>query len=60
MCESFFAALECELLDRYVLRTHAEARMHVFKYIEGFYKPEAEAFLARRSLPNQVRIQALA
>jgi putative transposase len=39
MCESFFASLECELLDRYVLRTHAEARMHVFKYIEGFYNP---------------------
>jgi putative transposase len=39
MCESFFASLECELLDRYVFRTHAEGRMHVFKYIEGFYNP---------------------
>jgi putative transposase len=39
MCESFFASLECELLDRYRLRTQAEARMAVFRYIEGFYNP---------------------
>jgi putative transposase len=39
MCESFFASLECEVLDRYVLRSHAEARMRVFRYIEGFYNP---------------------
>ena len=37
MCESFFASLECELLDRRTLRTHAEARMAVFQYIEGWY-----------------------
>ena len=39
MCESFFASLECELLDRYVFHTQAEAKMYVFKYIEGFYNP---------------------
>ena len=39
MCESFFASLECELLDRRALRTRAEARMAVFEYIEGFYNP---------------------
>jgi putative transposase len=39
MCESFFATLECELLDRYRLRTPAEARLHVFRFIEGFYNP---------------------
>jgi putative transposase len=39
MCESFFASLECEVLDRYRLRSHAEARMRVFRYIEGFYNP---------------------
>jgi putative transposase len=37
MCESFFATLECELLDRTPLRTQAEARMAVFEYIEMFY-----------------------
>jgi putative transposase len=37
LCESFFASLECELLDRHTMRTHAEARMAVFRYIEGWY-----------------------
>ena len=30
LCESFFASLECELLDRRSFQTHAEARMAVF------------------------------
>ena len=37
MCESFFATLECELLDRRSFRTVAEARREVFSFIEGFY-----------------------
>lgn len=39
MCESFFATLECELLDRHRFVTQAEARMAVFDFIEGFYNP---------------------
>jgi putative transposase len=39
LCESFFASLECELLDRHAFQTHAEARMAVFRYIEGWYNP---------------------
>lgn len=39
MAEAFFASLECELLDRRVFRSHAEARMAVFRYIEGWYNP---------------------
>lgn len=39
MCESFFASLECELIDRRRFRTQAEARMALFRYIEGFYNP---------------------
>jgi len=39
MAESFFASLECELLDRRVFRTQVEARMEVFRYIEGWYNP---------------------
>jgi putative transposase len=35
MCESFFATLECELLDRRKFQTKAEARMAVFQFIEG-------------------------
>ena len=39
MAESFFATLECELLDRRRFKTHAEARNAVFGFIEGFYNP---------------------
>ena len=39
MCESFFATLECELLERRRFRSHAEARTAVFAFIEGFYNP---------------------
>jgi putative transposase len=39
MCESFFATLECELLDRHRFRTQAEARLAVFEYLEGWYNP---------------------
>ncbi|MBG6146630.1 transposase InsO family protein [Labrenzia sp. EL_142] len=37
MCESFFATLECELLDRRKFQTKAEARMAIFEFIEGWY-----------------------
>ncbi len=37
MCESFFATLECELLDRRKFHTEAAARMAVFEFIEGWY-----------------------
>ncbi len=37
MCESFFATLECELLDRCQFTSPAEARRAVFAFIEGFY-----------------------
>src|SRR5499425_494457 len=39
MEESFFATLECELLDRLRFKTQAEARIAVFAFIEGFYNP---------------------
>ena len=39
MCESFFATLECELIDRRRFRSHSEARISVFQFIEGFYNP---------------------
>jgi putative transposase len=37
MCESFFATLECELLDRHRFPTQTEARIAVFEFIEGWY-----------------------
>ncbi len=39
MAESFFATLECELIERCPFRTTAEARMGVFEFIEGWYNP---------------------
>jgi putative transposase len=39
MAESFFATLECELLDRTSFRTRAEARLAIFQFIEGWYNP---------------------
>jgi putative transposase len=37
MCESFFATLECELLERQRFTNQVEARMAVFEFIEGWY-----------------------
>jgi len=39
MCESTFATLECELLDRRRFASQAEARMACFSFIEGWYNP---------------------
>jgi putative transposase len=39
MCESFFATLECELLDRRRFKTQIEARIAIFEFIEGWYNP---------------------
>ena len=39
LCESFFATLECELIDRSCFRSQVEARLAVFDYIERFYNP---------------------
>jgi putative transposase len=39
LCESFFATLECELLDRHRFHTQADARLAVFDFIEGWYNP---------------------
>jgi len=40
MCESFFATLECELLDRQHFQTPLEARRAIFDFIEGFYNTQ--------------------
>jgi putative transposase len=39
MGESFFATLECELLDRRHFKTQIEARTAIFEFIEGWYNP---------------------
>lgn len=56
--ESFFATLECELLDRQTFRTHAEARTAIFAYVEGFYnthrRHSALGYLAPADFERQV------
>jgi putative transposase len=39
MAESFFATLEVECLAKHRFATHTEARLTVFRYIEGWYNP---------------------
>lgn len=39
MCESFFATLKCDLLDRRKFRTKAEASTAGFQFTEGWYDP---------------------
>ncbi len=61
MCESFFATLECECLDRQRFRTQAEARMAVFDFIEGFYNPRRRhSALGQQSPVNFERRQGVA
>ncbi len=60
MCESFFATLECELLDRERFETQAAARLAVFEYIEGWYNPHRRhSALDYRSPINYERSQPL-
>jgi putative transposase len=37
LVESFFASLECELIDRRDWRTRQEARLEVFWWLEAIY-----------------------
>jgi len=39
MAESFFASLECKLIDRRSFQSKAEARLALFSYMEGWYNP---------------------
>jgi len=53
MAESFFATLECELIDRRSWKTKAEARTAIFAWIEAWYNPlRRHSGLGQRS-PNQ-------
>jgi len=39
MAESFFATLECELIERNTFKTRTDAKNSIFEFIEGFYNP---------------------
>ena len=51
MAESFFASLECELIDRRSWQTKTEARLALFTYIEGLVQPAAPALAHGQTSP---------
>jgi putative transposase len=58
LCVSFFASLECELLDQHRFRTQAQAKMAVFDYIEGLYNPRRRhSSIGQKSPINFERLQ---
>ena len=61
LCESFFATLECELIERRKFRSQAEAKMAVFDFIEGWYNPHRRhSALGHRSPLNYEKDHASA
>jgi putative transposase len=52
MCESFFATLECELLDRRSFKTQHAAGLAVFDFIEGWYNPRRRHSALGYQSPN--------
>ncbi len=61
MCESFFATLETELLQRRSFRNQAEARMAIFDFIEAWYNPHRRhSSLGQMSPLNYERSHATA
>ena len=53
MCESFFATVECELLDEMPLRTPAETQRAVFEFLEGWYNPRRRHSALGYVSPNE-------
>ena len=51
MCESFFATLECELIDRRSFKNQAETKLTIFEYIEGWYNPHRRHSAIRYKSP---------
>jgi Integrase core domain len=55
MCESFFATLECELLERRHFKTQIEARMAIFEFIEGLCEMHDENLAKLIAIPEEGR-----
>jgi hypothetical protein len=53
MCESFFATVECEFIDRNHLTTRALAKTGLFWFIEGWYNNPSPALRLGLTLPEQ-------
>lgn len=52
MAESFFASLECELIDRRSWKTKTEARLAIFTWIEAWYNPHRRHKGIQQNSPN--------
>ena len=57
LAESFFATLECELIDRNLFESPQQARLAVFDFIEGFYnttrRHSALGYLSPKAFEDQ-------
>jgi transposase InsO family protein len=60
MCESFFATLECELIDRSTFKTHDQARRAIVDFVEGFYNTRRRHSALGYYSPVQFERQAVA
>ncbi len=62
MCESFFATLECELIDRCRFRDRGHAALEIFDFIEGWYnthrRHSAIEYLSPIDYERRDRLQA--
>jgi putative transposase len=59
MCESFFATLECEVLDYRPFPSQAEAQIAIFDFIEGWYNTQRRhSALGYKSPVNFERLYA--
>ena len=59
LAERLLRHLGCELLDRHPFQTQAEARLAIFRYIEGWYNPHRRhSALGQRSPVNYERLMA--
>ena len=52
MAESFFASLECELIERRVWHTKTQARLDIFTWIEAWYNPRRRHSGVGQMSPN--------
>ena len=57
LCESFFATLECELLDRVTFKNRKDAEIQIFDFIEGWYNPHRRHSSIGYLSPNQYESQ---
>ena len=58
MCESFFATLECELLNRRRFRSQAEARMARLRVHRGLLQPASQTLTPGLRLAHGIRKEA--